>query len=478
MLSTDPPPIPAGHKAARWEAHARDHLMMWVHTGRAHVRLADGERHRVDEGTGIWLPPGPDHEMWTEAGSVAVPVSVPAAAVPDAPDRVVRFAVEDRWRDWLVARYAQGMRRHDGPRTSDLLAVLTAAGPELPRTGAPADDPPAVPRAGAAAAVARELRRQPALDHTLEEWAAATACSPSTLRRQFHHGTGLSFARWRALWRLSVARDHLTAGGTVADAAAHSSDPPRATGPVRSQGVAGWNELTWIYRGEGRSRVGDASFATRRGDAVWAPAGTEYESLLPAGSIAVPLGDVCADCVHVPEPVKARFPPSWDTYLLHCSVSGNTLLHPTGYHVRHIVGVFDAQLAVERARTVPMPTDVRARAVADGFLRRVGAGDAAHDVPPEVHAAFRRETGMTFASWRHAARMRIARDLLVGGTAPSAVAGQVGYGRVANFSRAFSRFHGTAPREWQAHELEAPAGRGAGGYAAGAPLRAAANSSA
>ncbi|GAA1829233.1 hypothetical protein GCM10009836_03850 [Pseudonocardia ailaonensis] len=506
MLSAAPPPIPACRKIARWDAHAREHLLMWVHTGRAHVRLGSGELQRVDEGTGIWLPPGADHEMWTEAGSVALPLSVPAVTVPGAPDRVVRFAVDDRWRDWLVARYAQRMQDQPGGPASDLLAVLTAAGPELPRSspggpGAGVDDPPVAPRSDAAAAVARALRRRPSLDLTLEEWAAATACSASTLHRQFQQDTGLPFARWRARWRLAAARDHLTSGGSVADAATlagftsrqsfarafreHYGDAPRSyamrhrtdapamsartgapdvppSGPaVRVRGIAARNELIWIYRGEGSSHVGGRKVATRRGDALWLPAGMAYENVLPAGAVAVSLGEVCGDCVQVPGPLRARFPPSWDAYLLHCSVSGNTLLHPDGYHVRHVVGLFDAQLAVERSRAVPLPADGRARAAAEGYLRRIGArtDDGAYDgVPPGVHAAFRRETGLTFAGWRHATRMRVARDLLVAGTRPGAVAGQVGYGNAANFSRAFARFHGMTPGEWQARELEPSAG--------------------
>ncbi len=56
---------------------------------------------------------------------------------------------------------------------------------------------------------------------------------------------------------------------------------------------------------------------------------------------------------------------------------------------------------------------------------------------------------MTFSRWRYAARMRIARDLLVGGAKPSAIARRVGYGHLPTFSAAFSRFHGVSPREYQ-----------------------------
>lgn len=59
---------------------------------------------------------------------------------------------------------------------------------------------------------------------------------------------------------------------------------------------------------------------------------------------------------------------------------------------------------------------------------------------------------MTFARWRYAVRMRIARDLLAGGAKPGAVARRVGYAHLPTFSTAFTRFHGISPRDYQEHE--------------------------
>jgi AraC-like DNA-binding protein len=50
--------------------------------------------------------------------------------------------------------------------------------------------------------------------------------------------------------------------------------------------------------------------------------------------------------------------------------------------------------------------------------------------------------------------MRFVRQLLQSGMATSGVAARVGYSMVSNFSRAFSRFHGIGPREFQ--QLEGP----------------------
>jgi AraC-like DNA-binding protein len=175
-------------------------------------------------------------------------------------------------------------------------------------------------------------------------------------------------------------------------------------------------------------------------------------------SISLPLGTAGTGELRLTEPLQVRFSPAWDDYLMFCSVAARSLLRPDGYDTAHVLELFREQLAAQRARSAPMPTDQRARAAAANFLRTVGTSDrsAAYDLPAEVHRAFRDQTGMTFARWRYAARMRIARDLLAGGAKPSAVARRVGYAHLPTFSTAFTRFHGLSPREYQERETEKP----------------------
>lgn len=56
---------------------------------------------------------------------------------------------------------------------------------------------------------------------------------------------------------------------------------------------------------------------------------------------------------------------------------------------------------------------------------------------------------MTFAGWRSATPMRIARDLLAGQTRPSSVARRIAHTHLPNVSAACTPFHGTSPREFQ-----------------------------
>jgi AraC-like DNA-binding protein/quercetin dioxygenase-like cupin family protein len=524
MITTAPPAIPASRMAEPWDAP--EHLMLWVHTGRGHVRLADGRQQPVDAGTGIWLPAGSEHEVWTEPGSLALPTWVSPQAVPGAPADVTRFTVEPGWRDWLIAHFGRDFTTYEQVSPIDLVDLLDPSGPSRPRRDGPvaatatatatatAGPYPPMPRRATARVPAKELLRNPALDHTLEQWAALAACSPNTLRRDFLSDTGMTFARWRTLCRLAAAREFLEGGYDVGQVAArvgfvsrngfsrafrehHGMTPrdfaaraaartdrgvsrrvvadrqdgtlarlleaaPAPPHPVpaarNAPRTAPYHVLTWMYRGSGWARVGATTHPRRQGDTIWLPAGVERETGLAENSLSLPIGVLGPDDAHISEPLTARFPPSWDPYLLYCSVSTNTPLRPEGHDPRHILDVFGEQLAVERARAVPMPRDGRARDAARDFLRRIGtsAESATFEVPGDVLEAFRRETGLTFASWRHAARMSVARDLLAGGARPSAVAVRVGYRQVSNFSRAFSRFHGVSPREHRERELVTP----------------------
>ncbi|MGO1228703.1 MAG: helix-turn-helix transcriptional regulator [Brachybacterium sp.] len=490
-------------------------MLIWAHTGRSHVRLPDGQQHRIDEGTGIWLPAGQDHELWTEPGSLTIPAWVPAHESPQAPSQVTRFTVAAGWRDWLIHHFVLGI----GPMTSSgytaakLLDVLGAStgSPVMPQAS-PVDDVspyPRMPQSVAARAIAEHLLRNPTFEHTVDDWASTVASSPRSIRREFLRDTGLTFAQWRTRVRLAVAREFLAAGYDVEHAAAHAgfgsrsgltrafrehyNTTPRefahqATGaahaiPARvtsmrqigtllrvmgddpesrpelpatytTPRVNDFHVLAWTYRGRAWARVNGATHSRRRGDAIWLPAGIENETGWQAGSLGVPIGDLRPEDAHFSQPLRAYFPPAWDTYLLYCSVSAYTGLRPDSYDPRHILELFGAQLAAERARTVPMPKDPRARAVAAEFIRRLGTANTSKDwdVPGEIHSAFRDETGMTFASWRQATRMRVARDMLREGAKPSSAARRVGYSQLSNFSRDFSRFYGTSPRNYQGGE--------------------------
>lgn len=170
-------------------------------------------------------------------------------------------------------------------------------------------------------------------------------------------------------------------------------------------------------------------------------------------SISLPIGDADAGDLRLTEPLQVQFSPDWDDYLLFCSISARTPLRPDGYDPSHVLDLFADQVTAQRALSLPMPTDSRARGAALDYLRHIGtSGGSEPEVPADIHRAFREQTGMSFSRWRYAARMRIARDMLAGAAKPSTVARRLGYAHLPTFSSAFTRFHGLSPREYQERE--------------------------
>jgi AraC-like DNA-binding protein len=373
-------------------------------------------------------------------------------------------------------------------------------------------DPPVMPRAAGAREVAEQLLRNPALDFTVGEWATRVLSSPRTLLRDFRADTGLTFEQWRLLCRLNAAVEFLVAGYEVdqvaarvgfasrsgftrafrqqfgstphkfrrhlsvrpvtggltqrATAARHADDlmrmmrmmraedtpaapdmlPPACT-PSHTNNV---HVLIWTYHGSGFLDMDDHRYEQGRGVATWIPAGSEHTLGVRENSISLPLGSASTGDLHLTEPLQVQFSTAWDDYLMFCSISARTPVRPDDYDPSHILGLFADQVATQRALLLPMPTDSRARGAAMDYLRRIGtSGMPGLDVPADVHRVFREQTGMSFARWCYAARMRTARDLLAGGARPSAVARRVGYAHLPTFSTAFSRFHGLSPREYQ-----------------------------
>ena len=483
------------------------------------MRIDNAPEFRIAGGEGVWIPANGwnRREIITEPGTVAFPLSPHASVDAGAPTEPTWFDVPDGWQDWLIQHFNLMVTpltvngySHDG-----LIDLLRSPGS---RRSAPARrcalEPPMMPRASGARAVAEELIRDPALDLTVEDWAAGVPSSPRTLRRDFLADTGLTFEQWRLRCRLSAAVEFLAVGYGVDQVAARVGFASRngftrafkqQFGPTPhefsrqlsahraitaigdpSQRVTAARQaddlvkmvregrvspaapellpaartathandvhvLSWVYRGSGYLDIGDRRYERRRGVATWIPAGVEHVTGLRQDSISLPLGNAGTDELRLTEPLQVQFSPDWDDYLMFCSVSARSLLRPDGYDAAHALELFREQFAAQRARSAPMPTDQRAHAAATDFLRTIGTGDrsSAYDLPADVHRAFRDETGMTFASWRYSARMRIARDLLAGGAKPSAVSRRVGYSHLPNFSAAFSRFHGLSPRRYQ-----------------------------
>ncbi|MFC7619385.1 helix-turn-helix domain-containing protein [Microlunatus sp. GCM10028923] len=518
--TSKPPPIP-GARSDSTGATARP-LLIWVRTGTAHVHIDATAPFHLSAGDGLWIPAdGWNHRaIVTEPGTVAFPHLPRGDVGTDGPSAPVRFEVPDGWQDWLIQHFNLQVtplsgRGYSRDVITDLLrrAGARPAVPPRSRNAEPSAllTPPPMPKSRGARAVAEDLIRDPALDLTVEQWAARAVSSPRTLRRDFLAGTGLSFEQWRLHCRLTAAVEFLAAEYDVDQVAARVGFASRngftrafkqrfgptpyefgrrlsASGPVRRDTAArqtdnlvrmvregatsaappdllpaaatpphtnGRHVLSWIYRGSGYLDVAGRRYQRHRGLATWIPADVEHITGLRENSISLPLGEAGTSDLLLTEPLQVQFSPAWDDYLMHCSLSARSILRPDDHDPGRILGLFAEQVAAQRALSVPMPVDPQARAVATDYLRRLGLPGRAADrhAPATVRRTFRDETGMTYSSWCYAARMRIARDLLVGGAQPSAVARRLGYAHLPTFSAAFGRFHGLSPRDYQEREL-------------------------
>ncbi len=481
------------------EFHIADGQGIWIPAGSSGSCVVDTEPDTVV--LPLWL------HAHLDGGGVSEPTRFEVS--PDWQDWLIQHYVLQVTP--LVGRGYSQEAILDVLRRSDLPPPGSNANP------GPRLRPLTMPHTAGARAVAKQLLHNPALDLSVDEWATRVLSSPRTLRRHFIADTGLTFEQWRLRCRLTAAVEFLAAGYDADQVAARTGFASRGgfrrafqrqfgstphefakdlsvratagalTGrvaeglrvndlvsTVRGERVAApapddqlppaqthlhandMHVLIWTYRGSGYLDVDGQRYERPRGSATWIPANVEHVTGLRQGSISLPLGDVTTADLQLVEPIQTQFSPAWDNYLMYCSVSARSLLIPDLYDKSCILDLFAEQVAAQRAKALPMPTDLRARAAAMDYLRRVGVsgGSSAFDVPAEVHRAFREETGMTFARWRYAARMRVARDLLAGGAKPSAVARRVGYGHLPNFSAAFTRFHGLTPREYQERETD------------------------
>lgn len=511
--ASGPPPIPPASTGPEWLSGLP--LLLWVHTGSARVHVEGDQVHDLTAGEGIVVPADVPRRIETAAGSLAFPYPLGPEAARLLPEGSKRFAVRDEWREWLIMHFAHLVAPISsfGYRQASLLSLLGSSDNSLPPRGDDARDTRLrMPTSPAARTVAEELLRTPAQKHTVEEWAVQAACSPRTLRREFIRETGMTFSRWRNEARIVLAHELLLAGYNVCQVAertgfesrngftrafrrsigaapseftsrigerrgtvAHRVQALRDLGTLTeliSSPDSLWESpaphrplpatqtkfhtnnvhvLTWSYQGTGFVRIDDETHVRGQGEALWIPAGTEHVAGNDEKSIGLPLGYVDASGAPIREPIRVRFPSRWNTYLLHCSVSSCTLLRPDGHQRNQILELFREQLTVQRVHRVLMPKDPRAQATAHEFLRHMAAQPPS-TTPPEISEAFWKDTGMTFRSWQHAARMQVARDLLGNGAKPSSVVRKVGYTQLSNFSRAFRNFHGLTPREYQAQQ--------------------------
>jgi AraC-like DNA-binding protein len=120
------------------------------------------------------------------------------------------------------------------------------------------------------------------------------------------------------------------------------------------------------------------------------------------------------------------------------------------------LALFELAEAEDGATFMPMPSDPRARRVAEQVLAEPAGGRDLGDLARAAGASqrtitrlFPAETDLTFKEWRQRARILASVEMLDSGLAPvTAVAARLGFSSVAAFGHAFRQVLGIPPGEF------------------------------
>ena len=489
----------------------REGVLLWVHTGTTTIETTDSE-HRLEAGSALWMPPGVEHRTRAHEDSVVIPFRVPSVHAQGRAAALRETTVPSGWEDWLLYRWDNNSYVREPILSEDPLAQLVTSTPldEGVRQGIAGALP--LPRSREALDVARTLLRDPGSPQSLVSFAQREQVGAKTLQRQFVHETGIGFPAWRTRARIATAARLLSAGHRIGEVAQrvgyqtptgftkafrlHTGLTPREfarqLAPVRKAGSEGspvdvleralslgesppdepptipartfWekvndhHELMWVYRGEATLRIGTRCWELHRGDALWVPAGMTHSVQFAAESLMMTVGIAHGRInAGVDDLTVMRFPPEWDTFLLHTMVGEFTRLRPATGHgdlvrelFRERFGAASRDVAVlagvlgEIARALHRdPADPRSL---EEWARLFGTTSRA------LGQEFLTQTGDTFPRWRARIRMDIAREMLRFGERPGQIFRRLGYATPSAFSRAFTAAYGISPLAYQRRE--------------------------
>ena len=131
--------------------------------------------------------------------------------------------------------------------------------------------------------------------------------------------------------------------------------------------------------------------------------------------------------------------------------------NPRRHAHRRLLEVIVDQLAIAKhlSRALVMPSDARARCVANELLRHPADGRSVEELARSVHVSkrtlervFKLDTRMSFRAWRLQARMHQAVVLLGAGISVTNVALDVGYSSSSAFIAAFRKTLGVSPTKY------------------------------
>ena len=217
-----------------------------------------------------------------------------------------------------------------------------------------------------------------------------------------------------------------------------------------------WAQLVYAASGTMRVATPDAAWLAPPTRAIWVPGGVAHEIEM-RGTVAMRTLYLATDDPRLAACRAIEVEPLLKELILHVVRLGMLDVDDTG-HARIEGLLLDLLAAAETAPTqLPLPTDPRARALADRILAEPGSEASFADLARDVGASLRTlqrlflaQTTLSLEAWRGRARMQQAVVSLSNGAPVTEAALDAGYQSPSAFIAAFKKAFGVTPAKWRA----------------------------
>jgi AraC-like DNA-binding protein len=221
-----------------------------------------------------------------------------------------------------------------------------------------------------------------------------------------------------------------------------------------------WGVLLWASRGATAVTIDARVWVSAPHQAVWVPAGVGHSVRMSGrGTLRQIYVSPSSGMVFPAVPTSILVEPLLRELLRRIGAMG-TLRAEVAHEGRLLALLHDEvtrtvsaeRMLSDQTRTLPMPTDPRARRAAELLRAEVSLERDVADIASESHASvrtlerlFRAETGLSLGAWRRRARVIHAMQLLADGATVTAAGIATGYATTSAFVQAFRREVGVTP---------------------------------
>ncbi len=247
VLAGCPPQVP---QTQTWERVNDFHVLVWLYQGSARASVAGRDRS-LRRGEALWLPAGVPHSLTIHPDSLLLPLgSRPATSIDAGPELLVRRfprEAEAYLLHTIVANYSLVR-----PESHDASAITRLF---LESVNIPDIRLSAGPAGRSVATIIDAVRRDPAQQRSLSDWACTLGVDPADLERAFARATGQSYPQWRAQVRMTLARQYLEEGLSVRQIArrlgyAHSSGLTKVFTQAHGMSPTAYRRNGWLHSKE------------------------------------------------------------------------------------------------------------------------------------------------------------------------------------------------------------------------------------